>query len=262
VPTPAGFGLGLPRPLQNRVTPSGDLIATPARGTLMGNRGRLHDASRRIVRRVATGYRAWVTCQLQFRGRRRIVMTLGRYTELFFLDEATALAAGHRPCGECRRADFRHFKAAWLAGNPDRGLRPGVPIGIIDRELHHDRVGPDGGQRTFSAELHTLPDGVFVILSGSTDALLVWRGALWPWSPAGYGPPRNRPVQAVVTVLTPRSTVCAIAAGYVPRLDGIGSRQGARIRSLPQLSDVLVLVGQVDGAVRANPSKAASKRLA
>jgi hypothetical protein len=93
------------RPLQNRVTPSGDLIATAARGTLMGNRGRLHEPCRRIVRRVAGGYRAWVTCRLKFRGRHRTVMAPNRYTELFFLDEATALAAGHRPCGECRRAD-------------------------------------------------------------------------------------------------------------------------------------------------------------
>jgi len=190
----------------------------------MGNRGRLHDASRRIVRRVATGYRAWVTCQLQFRGRRRRVMTPGQYTELFFLDEATALAAGHRPCGECRSADFRRFKAAWLAGNPDRGLGPGVAIGIIDRELHHDRLHPDGRQRTFSAELHTVPDGVFVILAGSADPFVLWHGGLWPWSPAGYGPPRSFPDQAVVTVLTPRSTVHAIAAGYVPRMDRIGPR--------------------------------------
>src|SRR5262249_17226865 len=94
------------RPLQNRVTPFGDLIATAARGTLMGNRGRLHDGDRRIVRRVAGGYRAWVTCRLEFRGRRRTVMTPGRYTELFFLDEVTALAAGHRPCREFRPQDY------------------------------------------------------------------------------------------------------------------------------------------------------------
>lgn len=200
------------------MTPFGDLIVTPARGTLMGNRGRLHDASRRIVRLVAPGYRAWVTCRLQFRGRQRMVMTPGRYTELFFLDEATALAAGHRPCGECRRADYRHFKVAWLAGNRDRGLKPGVPIGAIDRELHHDRVGPDSRQRTFSAELGTLPDGVFVTFPGGADPLLVWRGALWPWSSAEYGSPRDRPGQVVATVLTPRSTVGAIAAGYVPQV--------------------------------------------
>src|SRR4029453_19608900 len=93
----------------------------------MGNGGRLHDPARRIVRRVAGGYRAWVTCRLEFRGRHRTVMAPNRYTELFFLDEATALAAGHRPCGECRRADFRRFKATWLPGNPPRGAGRNVP---------------------------------------------------------------------------------------------------------------------------------------
>lgn len=203
-------------PLQNRVTPFGELIATPARGTLMGNRGRLHDASRRIVRRIAAGYRAWVTCQLEFRGRRRTVMTPGRYTELFFLDEATALATGHRPCGECRRSDYRRFKACWLAGNRDRGLKPETPITLLDRALHQDRIGPGRLPRTFAADLDALPDGVFVTLPDCADPLLVWHGALWPWSPAGYGPPRDRPVRAVATVLTPRSAVGAIAAGYVP----------------------------------------------
>jgi hypothetical protein len=145
-------------------------------------------------------------------------MTQGRYTELFFLDEATALAAGHRPCGECRRADYRRFKAAWLAGNRERGLEPEVPIRMIDRELHQDRAGPDGQQRTFSAGLGALPDGVFVTLPGCADLLLVWQGALWPWSAAGYGPPRDRSAHTVATVLTPRSTVGTIAAGYVPRV--------------------------------------------
>ena len=204
------------RPLQNRVTPFGDLIATPARGTLMGNRGRLHDLDRRIVRRVAPGYRAWVTCRLAFRGRHRAVMAPNRYTELFFLDEATALAAGHRPCGECRRADHRRFKAAWLLGNADRGLGLDVPIGAIDRELHRERLGPDGRPRTYPAELRSLPDGLFVVETGAAEALLVWGGHLVPWSPAGYGAPRPAPYDAGVFVLTPRSTAAAIGAGYAP----------------------------------------------
>jgi len=207
-------------PLQNRVTPSGDLVATPARGTLMGNRGRLHDPSRRIVRRVVPSYRAWVTCRLEFHGRRRVVMAPGRYTELFFLDEATALAAGHRPCGECRREDYRRFRTAWLAGNPDRGLDAGTPIAAIDRELDRDRRGPDGRQRTFTAALVSLPDGVFVSLPSGTAACLLWRGALWPWSPAGYDRAARRRVADEATVLTPRSTVAAIAAGYTPAVHG------------------------------------------
>ena len=201
-------------PLQNRVTPFGDLVAVPARGALTGNRGRLHDASRQIVRRQVSGYRAWVTCRLEFKGRWRAVMAPHGYTELFFLDEATALAAGHRPCGECRRGDYRRFKAAWLAGNPDRGLAGPVPIGALDRELHRDRSTSGGLPRTFLADLATLPDGAFVA-RGAT-ALLVGGEALWPWSPEGYGDPTPKDATGPVTVLTPLSTVRALAAGYAP----------------------------------------------
>ena len=203
-------------PLQNRVTPFGELIRTPARGTVMGNRGRLHDADRRILRRVVPSYRAWVTCVLEFRGRRRPVMQPDRYTELFFVDEATALAAGHRPCGECRRTDFVRFKAAWLAGNPDRGLGATSPIGALDRELHRDRLDAERRQRTIAGDLDTLPDGVFVTLDDPTEAMLLWRGALRPWSAAGYGEARPRPTGVRVSLLTPASTVRAIVAGYAP----------------------------------------------
>jgi hypothetical protein len=192
----------------------------------MGNRGRLHDEARRIVRRVAPGYRAWVTCLLAFRGRHRPVMQPNRYTELFFLDEATALAAGHRPCGECRRADFRRFRAAWLLGNPDRGLGSDALIGALDRELHRDRLGADGRPVTYLANLPAVPDGVFVAGGDDAVALLVWRGALVPWSPGGYGPPRRRRKDESVTVLTPRSTVLTIAAGYTPTVHPTVARAG------------------------------------
>jgi hypothetical protein len=183
----------------------------------MGNRGRLHDEARRIVRRVVGSYRAWVTCRLEFKGRRRVVMTPGRYTELFFLDEATALAAGHRPCGECRRVDYRRFKALWLAANRRHAPGREVPIGTIDRQLHDDRLAAGGRARTFEERLASLPDGVFVCVPGTREPLLLWRGALRPWSPAGYGAPRATPAAGdPVTVLTPRSTVAAIAAGYRP----------------------------------------------
>jgi hypothetical protein len=196
------------------VTPFGEVIRTPARGMLMGNRGRLHDAARRLVRQVVPSYRAWVTCVLEFKGRRRVVMTPGRYTELFFLDEATALAAGHRPCGECRRSDYRRFKAAWLSANAERGLGADPAIAALDRELHRDRLGSDGRQRTFAAALGRLPDGVFVSLPDRGEPFLIWRDALWAWSPAGYVGSRARPAAIEVTVLTPRSTVAAIVAGY------------------------------------------------
>lgn len=203
-------------PLQNRVTPRGDIVAGPARGTLMGNRGCLHDEARRIVRRVVGGYRAWVTCVLSFKGRRRRVMTPGRYTELFFLDEATALAAGHRPCGECRRADYQRFKHAWATGNPERGISACARIALLDRELHRDRLGRDGGPRTHQADIGRLPDGVFVADAESASAVLVWRGSLWAWSPEGYTRTGSRPPYGDVIVFTPLSTVNAIAAGYVP----------------------------------------------
>ncbi|MCH8830686.1 MAG: hypothetical protein IID45_14005, partial [Planctomycetes bacterium] len=121
-------------PLQNRVTPFGRIIAVPNRGMFMGNRGCLHDDQRRIVRQVCS-YKAWVACLTEFRGRKRKLMTPGQYTELFFLDEATALAAGHRPCGECRRTDYQRFKKAWLDGNPDAGLGVNPVIKLIDQHL-------------------------------------------------------------------------------------------------------------------------------
>lgn len=154
-------------------------------------------------------------------------MTPGRYTELFFLDEATALAAGHRPCGECRHADYRRFKGLWLSANRTRPAGRDVPIAAIDRELHRDRLGADGRPRTFSAALASLPDGVFVSVPGTREPLLLWRGALWPWSPAGYGAPRGRPEAGdPATVLTPRSTVATIAAGYAPGVHPSASQAG------------------------------------
>ena len=196
-------------PRQNRVTPFGELVATPARGTLMGNRGCLHDARGSVVR--SWQLRRWICCLLQFRGRRRAVMTPGHYTELFFLDEATAIAAGHRPCAECRRERFDAYRRA-LAG----GRRQLPRASEIDARLHTQRLTPAGSQRLHAEELDTLPDGVFVLLPDREAAYLVRGDALLAWSAAGYTARVERPHGIVVAVLTPRLSVRAIRGGYVP----------------------------------------------
>ena len=197
-------------PRQNRVTPFGELIATPARGTLMGNRGCLHDAEQRI-RRAFVGKR-WIICVLQFKDRRRPLMVPGRYTELFFLDEATALAAGHRPCVECQRGRYLVFREHWAATRPAAASVPSVDD--IDSVLHAERLDATRGQRTYVERLSRLPGGVMVAGSDGRP-YLVHAGALWPWSPEGYGAPWRTDAATEVRVLTPRSLVETIAHGYV-----------------------------------------------
>jgi hypothetical protein len=204
-------------PRQNRVTPVGELIATPERGTFMGNRGVLHDAEGRIKR--AWQLRRWIACVLEFRGRKRTVMTPGRYTELFFLDEATALAAGHRPCAECRRQDYNAFRKAWWSSH--RGTRGSSMPGAdeMDRQLHAERVGPGRLKRLFMASLKEMPNGAFVQCPDwGDDAFLVWNDELLAWSGAGYQKRMNRPRNTRVAVLTPRSIVAVIHAGYAPQV--------------------------------------------
>ena len=193
---------------QNRVTPFGELVATEARGTLMGNRGCLHDEQQRI-RRAFAG-RRWIACVLEFRGRRRAVMTPGRYTELFFLDEATALAAGHRPCSECRHEGYRLFRAIWAEANPDL---PAGSADEIDAALHTERLDGQRGKRVYPAPASELPVGVMVA-DGEGQAYLVLPGELRPWQPGGYGPGIPIPNGRIFQVLTPASIVRAIARGY------------------------------------------------
>jgi hypothetical protein len=193
-------------PLQNRVTPFGDLIAAAARGLLMGNRGRLHDQHRRIVR-YAQG-RRWIACLTSFRGRRRAVMNPGSYTELFFLDEAVALAAGHRPCAECRYEDYLRFRAACTrAGWSDTSAE------AIDRRLHADRLAGPRTRRTYSERIDDLPDGAYVEVDGA--AWLIRESLLHGWTPAGYAARREFD-RGPVTVITPRCAVEVIRAGYSP----------------------------------------------
>ena len=171
-------------PLSNRVTPLGALIATPQRGLVFGNRGCLHDRQRQIRRHHAG--RRWIACQLEFRGWRRTpLMAPGRYTELFFLDEATAFAAGHRPCALCRHADYRRFGDRWAELHPgQRGAD------AIDAQLHVERL--DGaGQRHHLAAWPRLPDGAFVLVEDTP--WLVLADTLLAWTPAGYTARRSRP---------------------------------------------------------------------
>lgn len=202
-------------PRQNRVTPFGDVIAASARGTLMGNRGVLHDAHGRLKR--AWQLKRWIVCLLAFRGRQRRVMTPGRYTELFFLDEATALAAGPRPCAECRHARILDFCSAWGKAHPDCRTPVRPTAQEIDALLHAERVAPDRAKRTFGAALDGLPDGVFVAVPAWGGRAYLVRGhTLFAWSPEGYDERRRRPQGAEVQLLTPPSTVAAIRAGYAP----------------------------------------------
>ncbi|RNC96390.1 hypothetical protein [Oceaniradius stylonematis] len=199
--------------LQNRVTPFGVIIATKARGAFMGNRGIIHNADTKTLHSMRRWtLKAWLICLCDFKGRRRPVMGKGSYTELFFLDEATALAAGHRPCFECRRADAQAFSAAFAKGT---GLA--VPkASAMDRILHAERL--DGRAKRLHpmpAAADRLPDGA--MLASGTDALLVAARRPWRWSPEGYRRMDQWPEN--LTMLTPPSTMAALAAGYRPQID-------------------------------------------
>ncbi len=207
----------MPMPRQNRVTPFGDIIATPERCTFLGNRGILHDAQGRL-RRAWQGKR-WIVCVMEFRGRKRTVMTSNSYTELFFLDEATALAAGHRPCAECRHARFLAFCNAWKMTYPTQSGAKRPTADEIDNRLHSERGAPDRSKHSFTTSLDGLPDGVFVTIAAwGQQAYLIWGDSLLEWSPGGYCKRRPRPDGEIVRVLTPKSTVAAIRAGYTPEV--------------------------------------------
>ena len=198
--------------LQNRVDPFGNLIKTTARGAWMGNRGVLHNHAQEILRPFKL--KAWITCRLEFKGRSRPIMAPDRWTELFFLDEATAFAAGHRPCCECRRADFNRFKHAWLKGNPEYNFSEKTSIREIDKILHQERIGHDQSKKTFGANPADLPDGSFVLFNHSP--FLVLDDKLFQWSPSGYEKEIAMSDIAQLPVLTPRSVVNAFRAGYLP----------------------------------------------
>jgi hypothetical protein len=205
-------------PLQNRVRPDGEIIATPHRGLMMGNRGGAFHLPNRTLgaRRWAT--RQWIACVLSFKDRHRpAMMQPDRYTELFFLDEATALAAGHRPCFECRRRDAELFASLWAEW---RGWPAPARAPEMDLALHGERVSERGRKVTFRARLGTLPDGTMVRgLEGTAEQPYLVEGQrVLAWSPAGYGSPQPAPRRRDVEVLTPRSIVAVLSAGYRPML--------------------------------------------
>jgi hypothetical protein len=195
-------------PHRNRVTPFAEVIETPARGLLYGNRGVLHDDQGRIVRNWQV--KRWIACVLEFKGRRRPLLRPGRFTELFFLDEATAFAAGHRPCAECRRADFNRFRDAWAETHPGAPLR----VDDIDKVLHAERVAPDRTKRLHEATLRDLPDGAMI--ADGDQAWLLQANELLLWSPFGYEGRRPAVASARVQLLTPPSIVEIIRSGYTP----------------------------------------------
>lgn len=197
-------------PLQNRVTPTGEIVASDHRGTFTGNRGIIHDPATRTLLNKRWSSPAWLTCVCEFRGRRREVMRRQSWTELFFLDEATAFAAGHRPCFFCRRDDANRFRAAWEQGNGTSDLSAKA----MDAVLHAERL--ERGRKRLHPlprPVDQLPDGTMVQASG--ESYLVANGRTLHWSFAGYD---RADVTDQALLLTPPSTVRAFAAGYRPVL--------------------------------------------
>ncbi|HEY2054825.1 MAG TPA: hypothetical protein VGH14_12910 [Solirubrobacterales bacterium] len=199
-------------PERNRVTPTGEIVATPLRGAWTGNRGVLHEG-REIVRFHAGNL--WITCALEFRDRHRELWIPDRWTPLFFHDEAVAFAAGHRPCGECRHAEYQAYKAAWAAG---QGVPP-PSAGAMNRQLHAERIFPGTHRRRFhEIPWAELPDGAFVLEDGAPR--LVLDGALVAWTPDGYGERRRRPGRGTALAITPPATLAVLRAGYPVQVDG------------------------------------------
>ena len=202
-------------PRQNRVDPFGSLVVALQRGALMGNRGCLHDSEGTIRRAFAR--KAWVTCRIEWKSIQRAVFSPGCYSELFFLDEATAFAAGHRPCNYCRREDYKAFNLCF-SNALARGSN--IKAGDMDLQIHNDRMNNGNVKRTFKAELSSLPDGVIVVLAGSPDTpRMLWNGNLLRWSFDGYFDPFVANETMVVDVLTPASICAVLAAGYSVQVD-------------------------------------------
>jgi len=199
-------------PLQNRVTPFGDIVAIEQRGIFTGNRGILHEVASKTLLHRRWSNKAWITCSLYDRGRWREVMGQRSWTELFFLDEAVALAAGHRPCFACRRASAQAFRAAWAKAH---GLQSPPSAPAMDAVLHRERLD-DRRKRIhpLTEDIADLPDGAMVVRNN--EAFAIVRGQSWRWSERGYELEKS-PANAD-GLLTPPSTLNAMRAGYRPVL--------------------------------------------
>ena len=200
--------------LQNRVDPFGNLIKTKARGLLTGTRGVIHNHQQEIIRPFKL--KAWLTCRLEFKGRKRKMMSPDKYTELFFLDEATAFAAGHRPCCECRRDDFNRFKMLWLKGNPEYGFNEKTSIQKIDSIIHEERINRSRLKVTFEESIQNIPNSTFVCIDN--NPYLVFNGQFLLWTPFGYNKGTAFAGKEKLTVLTPKSIVNTFQMGYLPQI--------------------------------------------
>lgn len=204
-------------PLQNRVCPNGDIVAVADYGTFMGNRGNIHDGDKKIVRPYRS--KSWITCKIKYKNKRRQIMSPGRWTELFFLDEATAFSAGHRPCAFCRYPDFKEFKDLWLKANADEHEMKSTSILEIDKILHNERMDATKAKKTYAESLYNLPDGTLILLPERIEAYyLYYQGCLFAWSFQGYSDVIREPSNCEVLVLTPRSIVNTFKMGYKPNV--------------------------------------------
>jgi len=199
-------------PRRNRVTPTGEIVAIPLRGAWCGNRGNLHGRGTTVLR--FHGGRLWIVCALAYKDQHLVQWSPGRYTLLFFHDEAVAFAAGHRPCARCRRNAYEQYRDAWVDGVG--GNRPAAAA--IDRTLHAERlVAGTHRRRLHRMSWGSLPPGTFVLVDARPH--LVLAGATVPWTTAGYGSAAPRPARGDVDVLTPPSTVAVLTSGYPVQID-------------------------------------------
>ncbi|SHE64044.1 hypothetical protein SAMN05444339_101950 [Loktanella atrilutea] len=197
--------------LQNRLLPTGEIVADSGRGTLTGNRGILHVADG-VLGPARWRHKAWISCTLDYKNRRRQPMTGRKWTELFFLDEAVAMAAGHRPCATCRRTAWLAFQQVWRSATGEHARAPD-----IDAALHAARiVAGTKAQRRHTEELATLPPGTCILWAG--EAHLVGAQGLQAYTTGGYRPAAPKQSGAEVTVLTPAPLVAVLRAGYRPLL--------------------------------------------